>query len=123
MATKKTSRRLLLIEDHHMLRHNISRLLGMHGYEVHAAGSVADAVELGHRVLFDVALSDYHLLDGTGAQAISRIRETQNLPAVLFTSDPAAVPDDDRNVFVQVFVKPTPIETLVAGLNLAAGYR
>lgn len=53
-------RRLLLIDDHDLVRRSLQRALSLRGFEVHAASSVAEAVELARSMMFDAVLADYH---------------------------------------------------------------
>ena len=66
--------RLLLVEDHETTRSVLMRLLRRAGYEVVAAGSVAEAVAAAAQERFDVVVSDLGLPDGSGQDLMKRLR-------------------------------------------------
>ena len=113
---KPGAKRLLLVEDNDLLRRCMSRALHAYGYEVLAACCVAEAVELARRFAVDVVLTDYHLPDGTGADAFNQVRQTQDVPAVLLTAEPEAV-GSDAQLFAEVFAKPSPMVSVIAALD------
>jgi PAS domain S-box-containing protein len=58
--------RILLVEDHSDTAHIMKRLLGSFGYNVHTAGSVAEALAAAQAHFFDLVISDIGLPDGDG---------------------------------------------------------
>jgi len=82
--------RVLIVEDHQILAEGLALALGRHDdlLVVGLAGTVAEAVAMADRERPDVVIMDYHLPDGTGAQAALAIR--QHLPEaaiVILTAD------------------------------------
>lgn len=78
---------ILVVEDDRQVRDLLSHQLTSAGYEVHAAGTVKEAGELGARIGdLDLALCDVHLADGTGFDAASLLRAVQPTLEVLFMS-------------------------------------
>jgi CheY-like chemotaxis protein len=73
--------RILLVEDNEDARRALSALLGSLGYEIRAAASVREALELGARESFDVLITDLGLADGSGIQLLPAIK--QHSPALV----------------------------------------
>src|SRR5919199_1461241 len=78
--------RVLIVEDHQVLADGLElALTRSEGMEVvGSTGSVAGAAELARQHAPDVVLMDYHLTDGTGAQAAAAIRAEAPRGAVVF---------------------------------------
>ena len=66
--------RVLLVEDHPVVREVIGRLLGEFGAAVTAAGGVAEALRAFEREHFDVVLSDIEMADEDGYALIRKLR-------------------------------------------------
>jgi CheY-like chemotaxis protein len=84
--------RVLLVEDDAGVRKATAMLLRLEGYEVLAAGSLGEALELAGRPgsAPDMVVTDYHLADGeTGVQVLEALRRNagRSLPAVMITGD------------------------------------
>jgi DNA-binding NarL/FixJ family response regulator len=83
--------RLLVVDDHDVVRQGLVALLGRRqGFEVVAeAGTAAEAVEQARRYEPDIVVMDVRLPDGSGVEACREIRA--ELPAtrvIMFTSYP-----------------------------------
>jgi DNA-binding NarL/FixJ family response regulator len=80
--------RVLIVEDHQVLADGLELALERSGdlHVVGTAGTVVDAVELAHAQEPDVILMDFHLPDGTGAEAANRIRAELPKAAVVILS-------------------------------------
>jgi DNA-binding NarL/FixJ family response regulator len=80
--------RVLIVEDHRILAEGLELTLQRHGdlTVVGLAGSVAEASQIALRERPDVILMDFHLPDGTGAQAAATIREQLPDVAVVILS-------------------------------------
>jgi two-component system response regulator DevR len=80
--------RVLIVEDHLVVAESLASLLG--GYPdlvvVAIATSVADVIPTMGTVCPDVAIVDFHLPDGTGADAADRIRARCGDTAIVFLS-------------------------------------
>ena len=82
--------RVLIVEDHRVLAEGLAFALGQDPdlEVVGIAGAVGDAVRLAGEARPDVVLLDYHLAEGTGAEAATAIRhERPDAAAVLLTGD------------------------------------
>ena len=80
--------RVLVVEDHPVVAEGLMALLaGQPDLEVLAwASSVADAIVVARDQPVDVAIVDFRLPDGTGADAAVRVREHRPDAAVVFLS-------------------------------------
>jgi len=80
--------RVLVVEDHLVVAEGLSSLLGSYSdlAVVGIATSVADVVRAMGTVCPDVAMVDFHLPDGTGADAADQIRAHCDETAVVFLS-------------------------------------
>lgn len=69
--------RLLLVDDHEVVRAGLSSLLGQHGEleVVGEAGTVAAAIEAAEKLKPEVALLDVRLTDGSGFEACRRLHQ------------------------------------------------
>ena len=91
--------RVLLVEDHPVLAGGLRGLLTDAGFEVvGVAAGVEEAVAAARAVPVDVMLTDYQLGDGTGAEALERIRSASPATVGVFFS----AFDDDATVSAAV---------------------
>ena len=67
--------RLLLVEDHADSREALAKLLRQMGYDVTAASTFREALELCAEQRFGVLLSDIDLPDGNGCDLVVEIRK------------------------------------------------
>ncbi|MES2709162.1 MAG: ATP-binding protein [Verrucomicrobiota bacterium] len=74
--------RLLMVEDHAATLEALRTLLTRAGYQVTAAGTVAEALEAAERGTFDLVISDLGLPDGTGTQLMEKLRDTWQLKGI-----------------------------------------
>ncbi|WP_246279109.1 ATP-binding response regulator [Paraburkholderia ultramafica] len=86
---------VVVIDDEQAIRAGMSSLLTGWGYEVVAAGSANEAIQLlcAHTVQPDLLICDFRLRDGeNGIEAIEQLRAEYNadVPAMLITGDLAA---------------------------------
>ena len=82
--------RVMIVEDHQVLADGLELALGRSPdvEVVGSAGTVTDAVELAYQQQPDVILMDFHLPDGTGAEAATRIRaELPRVAVVVLSAD------------------------------------
>jgi DNA-binding NarL/FixJ family response regulator len=83
--------RLLVVDDHDVVRQGLVALLGRRqGFEVVAeAGTAAEAVEQARRYEPDIVVMDVRLPDGSGVEACREIRaERPATRVIMFTSYP-----------------------------------
>ncbi len=81
---------VLVVDDHRVLAAGLAAALGTEPdlKVVGAASSVAEAIRLGAELKPDVALIDYHLPDGSGAEAASKLRsDLPDLAVVMISGD------------------------------------
>lgn len=86
---------VVVLDDEHAIRAGMSSLLTGWGYEVVAAGSANEAIQLlcAHTVTPALLICDFRLRDGeNGIEAIEQLRAeyNANVPAMLITGDLAA---------------------------------
>jgi PAS domain S-box-containing protein len=97
VATPRRARapRILLVEDDPGVRDATRMLLGVEGYQVISAGTVAEAVDrVKANADIDLLITDYHLgKTDTGVQVIERVRALIGRPlgAVLVTGDTSSM--------------------------------
>ena len=79
---------VLIVDDHKVLVEGLAAALEMQGdiRVAGTAGSIAQALEVAARVRPQVALVDYHLPDGSGADAARRLRERDDPADVIMLS-------------------------------------
>ena len=78
--------RILFVEDHEDTRQLIEMWLGMAGYAVETADSVAGGLELARGKSFDLYLLDSRFADGTGKELCERLREFDEVTPIIFYS-------------------------------------
>lgn len=91
--------RVLIVEDEPTVRRAIARALGSHGWAVEQAGSVGRAVELIAQGVFDCAILDIDLPDGTGVELAKRLQQAGRTERVIFfsgASDPELLAEASR---------------------------
>jgi DNA-binding NarL/FixJ family response regulator len=96
-ATGERQHRLLVVDDHEVVRQGLVAMLGRRpGFQVVAeAGTVAEAIEMARRHQPDLVVMDVRLPDGSGIEACREIRaEMPQIRVVMLTSYP-----DEEAVF------------------------
>ncbi|MCF7989858.1 MAG: hybrid sensor histidine kinase/response regulator [Thiohalocapsa sp.] len=84
--------RVLVVDDDALVRDAMAALLSGWGYRVHCAEHLEQALALGAREGYDVAILDYRLGDGvTGADVLEALQRQRGgpVPALLVTGDTA----------------------------------
>jgi len=74
---------ILLIEDEGVIRGALQRLLQRHGYQVHEAGSIAEALPLCEQRMLDLIIADLRLPGEPGTAIIPR---SGGVPVLIMTS-------------------------------------
>lgn len=121
LAPLLDGRLVLLIDDDPMVLKSMAMLLTTFNSQVLSAGTIADALTIVEETLRlpDLIISDYRLGDGlTGPDAIAQVRALtqEDIPAVLMTAEPAAVPQPP-SATIPVLAKPLQPAALVAALQ------
>ena len=80
------SPRILFVDDHEDTRFLISYLLGAWGYEVVAAQTVEEGLQLARSGGFDLYLLDSRFADGSGTELCEGIREFDKETPIVFYS-------------------------------------
>lgn len=83
---KSNSTRVLIVEDHQVVAEGLAALINDQDdmQVVGAAGSVAESIARAAEVKPDVALVDFRLTDGTGADAATGIRQLRPETKLIF---------------------------------------
>ncbi len=109
---------VLFVDDEPSMRRVVQHALQLHGIEVHTAGSLADARAACARLVFDGAIVDVWLDDGSGFELYAWLQEHHPRVArntIFVTGDIAANADLGRHVRAlgrPVFVKPFDFDEL-----------
>lgn len=80
-------KRILLVDDDHLVTLTLNRLLTSAGYEVIAVENGQEAVEKATQMDFDLIISDVRMSGGDGVEVIQKIRE------ILKTSGKSSIPE------------------------------
>lgn len=120
---------VLLVEDDPELRNTLREALGVEGYRVHAAASLADARALLAHAFDadrpDLVLLDLGLPDGDGESFLARLRQTGAPPVIVVS----ARHGDDPKVRLldagadDYLVKPFSLAELLARMRVALRHR
>lgn len=100
--------KLLLVDDDEMILEPLESFWAEQGVQVYSANSVADAVQLMESRLFDVIISDYRLVDGTGIEIMSvAVQKMPKSLRFILTGDTTF--DFDGNVAQDVVILHKPL--------------
>lgn len=114
-------KRLLFVDDEPSIRLTLPPVLESHGFQVRAAGSVAEAVAEINTSRFDVLVSDLNIgEEGDGFQVVSAMRQTQpRCVTLILTGYPGfeTAIEAIRHQVDDYLVKPADIDTLVSTIN------
>ncbi|MEY4194086.1 MAG: hypothetical protein RLZZ226_454 [Pseudomonadota bacterium] len=121
------TRRILLLEDTAAHRQLLEHLLSDLGFEVRGAGSLQEARKRMEQELFDLALLDQWLPDGTAHDLLPELArvKTGAVPAILVSAMPAAPPPgfDASFQFEAILLKPVVLKELLDVLGRALDLR
>ena len=117
----KPKGRILCVDDDKDTRDMMTALLGLEGYEVVQARSVAEGLALAVSDNFDLILLDWVFADGTGIELCKMIRRTSAAAAPILFYSGMALKDDIENAMsagAQGFlVKPVDFEVLLQNVS------
>jgi ActR/RegA family two-component response regulator len=113
--------RILFVDDEPAIRMTLPAILHMHGYEVVAAGTVAEALGIMAQQKFDVLISDLNIGNpGDGFTVVSAMRRTQpDARTFILTGYPAfeTALEAIRAQVDDYLIKPADIEGLVRAIE------
>ncbi|MEY2628622.1 MAG: hypothetical protein RL066_438, partial [Actinomycetota bacterium] len=116
-------KRLLIVDDHAVVRHGIKVACEAHGFEVIASASnVSEARSAIAALAPDIVIVDINLPDGTGFDLIHWIRKIDSeLPVVVLSlNDSHEYINSARKVGANSYInKSAPIEELMAAVDFA----
>jgi DNA-binding response OmpR family regulator len=113
-------KRLMLIEDDHLVREGLAMALSKNGYTVHTAMTAEDALQAIDRTPYDGIICDYNLPGMNGLdffrQAGSRSIQSVNILITAFGFDQIVNRTTVQGIDA-FFEKPFSIQSLISGLN------
>jgi DNA-binding response OmpR family regulator len=113
-------RRLLIVEDEHVLRKHLVRLFVREGFEVASAGTRAEAVEMLAAGGFSGLLLDVCLPDGDGLDLLGELRE-EHRPALTIVMTAFSTPQNDARAadlrVQRVLRKPVDLRQILAAVR------
>jgi CheY-like chemotaxis protein len=112
---------ILLVEDSPLVVQALTLLLESGGHDVHAAGSVAEAVKKARAIPPDILLLDLTLPDGAGLHVLEVLRALDAAPPVTVAltghDEPAVVARCEHAGCRAVLLKPVPTRELMARIG------
>lgn len=84
---------VLIIDDEEKLRHLLSRIISLEGYEVQEAATIKAGLKKLESAEFDVVLSDVKLPDGTGVDLVKEIKSKYPFIEVILMTAYGNIPD------------------------------
>ena len=117
-------RKILVVDDEEVIRHNVRRLLELEGFEVICAAGGHEALELASSQLPDVVVCDLVMPDMNGYAVLHGLRtqsETAAIPFILLT---ASAGEGERDVALRAgaayyVTKPFDLKELLAAVRRA----
>ncbi len=113
---------ILLVDDDKTIVEIFNYGLTAEGYEVHTAGSVAEALRVAHTIKVDILLSDIQLPDQDGITLNSLIKENYpDVISILMTGYPgisSAIKGLRQNIH-DYLIKPFSVEQVIASIERA----
>ena len=119
----KTKGSVLVVEDHADTLRFLIRLLTLHGYTAHGAGSLAEAVRVATREGCRLLIADLGLPDGSGLELLPALQRHYDVKGIAVTGNDG---EDVRIATRQAgfhahLVKPVTFEKLLAALCAVNG--
>lgn len=110
----KTRNRILFIDDNADTRYLVETWLGLSGYEVVTADSVASGLRIARADAFDLYLLDSRFTDGTGKKLCEKLREfDQSTPIIFYSGESPTRQALDMACGAQGFVVKPEFESLL----------
>lgn len=117
---------VLLVEDEQLLRWSMARWLEQAGFQVHQAGSLAEAKEHLHQHCPDIVLLDLGLPDGFGLDLIEEEKQNLRESEIIVVTASGSVEDAVRAMKMGAFdflTKPVSQEALLEVAEKASAWR
>lgn len=93
MMTIQAARRVLVLDDEHVIANTLALILNRSGFEARAVYDVEAAIKTARELLPDVLISDVIMNGATGIDAAIRISEIAPHCHIILFSGQAATPD------------------------------
>jgi CheY-like chemotaxis protein len=109
------SARVLVVDDYADARELLAIVLEYAGYQVRAAATGAEAVDLARQQPFDVVIMDVFMPGMDGVEATRLIKAEpglEALPVIAYTARPSPL-DQVEHLFSAICVKPCPPDRLL----------
>jgi two-component system OmpR family response regulator len=78
---------LILVEDDAIARESLTLFLSAHNHVVHTLCSGAGLLDAVKTLNPDAVIMDFHLPGDNGANLVKRLRQTSDVPVIMFTAD------------------------------------
>jgi PAS domain S-box-containing protein len=120
LPTRRSSGRVLLVEDHVDTAHTLGTLLRVAGWQVEAAPTAAAAVDAAAAGGFDLLVSDLSLPDGDGCELLMLLRQRGFTPPAIAMTGHGMDADQARTRqagFARHFIKPVEVAELLAVMD------
>jgi len=113
-------KRLMLIEDDHLVREGLAMALSKNGFTVHTAVTAEEALQAIDQTPYDGIICDYHLPGMNGLdffrQASSRTIQSVNILITAFGFDQIVNRTTVQGIDA-FYEKPFSVQSLITGLN------
>ena len=115
----ETKCRILFVDDHEDTSEMLRLLLSESNYEVHAAYTMDDAIQLARAHEFDLYVLDKRLPDGSGVDLWRVLNElTPGVPCILYTGDTYEVHRQEALAAgVDAYISKPDVEALIATVH------
>jgi len=124
MSRLSQDSRILLVDDHHVVRDMLVDLVGSLGYRADAAASGVEALALFDRGQYDVVLTDLMMPGMSGWEVLAALRQRDpQLPIIILTGTPAIGDPRAAQTGVAVLRKPIDVTALEATIKRMLGQR
>jgi len=118
MSRLSQDSRILLVDDHHVVRDMLVDLVGSLGYRADAAASGVEALALFDRGQYDVVLTDLMMPGMSGWEVLAALRQRDpQLPIIILTGTPAIGDPRAAQTGVAVLRKPIDVTALEATIK------
>lgn len=117
------NKKILIVEDSHLVRMYYRQILEPEGYEVVEAANGSEGLERAMEQDFDVFIVDINMPMMDGFTFLERIRDISSAPAIVISTE--ASEEDAQKAYAAgasfFIVKPVTPENLLRNINMLAG--